>query len=117
MSQFRVYTVRYESFNCETKSSDVHHTERFFQKAPLSRSQILAIRRRAFNLSSVTDKIVTAYIFCTNPHHSYFDILVSAITVIAFKCGAFYNYFAFHEGRATTVGFMSNCGLWTRDLK
>lgn len=117
MSKFRSYTVRYESFNCETKSIDVHYTERFFQKSSLSHSQILAIRRRAFNLSSANDTTVTANILCADAHHSHFDIIVSAIAVIAFKGGAFYNYFAFHEDRATTVGFMSNCAIWTRDLK
>ena len=117
MYKFRVYTVRYESFNCETKSTDVHYTEVFFQKTPLSHSQILAIRRRAFNLSLVNDMTVTAQILRTDVWHKYADIIVSAITVIAFKSGAFYNYFDFHEERATTVGFMSNCAIWTRGLK
>lgn len=117
MSEFRVYTVRYCSFNCETKSADAHYTECFYQRTPLSHRQILAIRRRAYNLSLVNGKTVTAQILRTDTWHYYIDTIVSAMSVIAFKSGAFYNYFAFHEDRATTGGFMSDCAIWTRNLK
>lgn len=107
MSKYRIYKVRYRSFNSDTREYDTYLTETYYQCTPFSNKQVKEIRKQAYAFSWAYGRSITADIFSIKFENRCDQKMIASIYVIAMKYTAHYHYFQFTESS------ISNCSVWT----